>query len=109
MPSFFMPDGDPSFDISFFMSSFAMPSLFMPVVEPVITCVDRNEEKRKLEDKLAMCGQLASEYNDGVTGKNLRDLADELEQKRCALKKVRPRLVAHLDEVNGGPLLPIEH
>jgi len=49
--------------------------------------MDRNEEKRKLEDKLAVCRRLASEYNDGVTGRNLRVIADELEQKLRALEE----------------------
>jgi hypothetical protein len=30
---------------------------------------------------------LASEYNDGVTGRNLRVIADELEQKLRALEE----------------------
>ena len=39
------------------------------------------DEKRKLEDKLAICRRLASEFDDGVTRSNLLDLIAELEEQ----------------------------
>jgi hypothetical protein len=43
--------------------------------------MDRDEEKRKLEDKLAICRRLVSEFDDGVTRSNLLDLIAELEEQ----------------------------
>jgi hypothetical protein len=45
----------------------------------------RDREKQELRDKLAKCNRLAREFHDGITNKNLRDLAAELEQKICDL------------------------
>ena len=38
-----------------------------------------HREKQELLDKLAKCNRLAREFPDGITNKNLRDLAAELE------------------------------
>jgi hypothetical protein len=40
-----------------------------------------HREKQELLDKLAKCNRLAREFPDGITNKNLRDLAAELEQQ----------------------------
>ena len=47
--------------------------------------MDRDREKQELRDKLAKCNRLTSEFRDGITNKNLRDLAAELEQQICDL------------------------
>jgi hypothetical protein len=43
--------------------------------------MDAEREKRALGEKLVRCRILLSEFTEGVTAKNLRDLAHELEQK----------------------------
>jgi hypothetical protein len=43
--------------------------------------VKMHREKQELLDKLAKCNRLAREFPDGITNKNLRDLAAELEQQ----------------------------
>ena len=43
--------------------------------------MDRDQEKQELQAKLARCNRLAREFHDGITNRNLRDLAAELEQQ----------------------------
>jgi hypothetical protein len=43
--------------------------------------MDRDRERQKLQDKVAKCYRLAQEFPDGITNKNLRDLAAELEHQ----------------------------
>jgi Ribonuclease G/E len=43
--------------------------------------MDRDREKQAIREKLTRYRQLASEFPDGITAKNLSDLTDELEQK----------------------------
>jgi len=43
--------------------------------------MDRDQEKQELQVKLARCNRLAREFHDGITNRNLRDLAAELEQQ----------------------------
>jgi hypothetical protein len=43
--------------------------------------MDSDQEKQALQAKLDACRKLASEYTDGVTARNLVELASELEQK----------------------------
>ena len=38
-------------------------------------------EKQELLEKLARCNRLAREFPDGITNKNLRDFAAELEKQ----------------------------
>jgi hypothetical protein len=40
-----------------------------------------DREKQELLEKLARCNRLTREFPDGITNKNLRDLAAELEQQ----------------------------
>ena len=40
--------------------------------------MDRDHERQELQDKVAKCYRLAREFPDGITNKNLRDLAAEL-------------------------------
>jgi len=47
--------------------------------------MDRDHERQKLQDKVAECIRLAGEFPDGITNKNLRDLAAELEDQICEL------------------------
>ena len=54
--------------------------------------MDRDREKQELRDKIAKCNRLAREFPDGITNKNLRDLAAELEQQ-----------VRDLDHHSGAP------
>jgi hypothetical protein len=46
---------------------------------------DHAENKRELEAKLEQCRRLASEFPEGVTSQNLRELEVELQQKIRAL------------------------
>jgi len=48
-------------------------------------CAER--EKQPLQAKLVRCRILLNEFPEGVAAKNLRDLADELEQKIRALEQ----------------------
>jgi hypothetical protein len=48
--------------------------------------MDRDREKQELEKKLARCCKLASEFTEGITAANLRQLALELEQRIRALE-----------------------
>jgi hypothetical protein len=41
----------------------------------------RQQRRRELEQRLARCRQLAREYTEGMTAKNLRDLAAEIQQE----------------------------
>ena len=43
--------------------------------------MDRDHLRRELQDKVAKCYMLAREFPDGITNKNLRDLAAELESQ----------------------------
>ena len=43
--------------------------------------MDAEREKQALQEQLVRCRILLSEFPEGVTAKNLNDLADELEQK----------------------------
>ena len=43
--------------------------------------MDRDHERQELQAKVAKCYRLAREFPDGVTNKNLRDLAAELENQ----------------------------
>jgi hypothetical protein len=43
--------------------------------------MDAGREKQALQEQLVRCRILLSEFPEGVTAKNLNDLADELEQK----------------------------
>ena len=44
--------------------------------------MDRDHLRRELQDKVvAKCYRLAREFPDGITNKNLRDLAAELESQ----------------------------
>jgi hypothetical protein len=43
--------------------------------------MDRDQERRELQGKVAKCYRLARESPDGITNKNLRDLAAELESQ----------------------------
>ena len=43
--------------------------------------MDAEREKQALQEQLVRCRILLSEFPEGVTAKNLKDLADELEQK----------------------------
>jgi hypothetical protein len=53
-----------------------------------LTQVDAEREKQALQEKLVRCRILLSEFPEGVTAKNLNDLADELERKILALHRV---------------------
>jgi Mn-dependent DtxR family transcriptional regulator len=41
--------------------------------------MDQDHKRQELQDKVAKCHRLAREFPDGITNKNLRDLAAELE------------------------------
>ena len=43
--------------------------------------MDRDHERQELRDKVAKCHRLAREFPDGITNKNLCDLAAELEHQ----------------------------
>jgi hypothetical protein len=43
--------------------------------------MDAEREKQALQEKLIRCRILLIEFAEGVTAKNLKDLADELKQK----------------------------
>jgi hypothetical protein len=49
--------------------------------------MDAEREKQALQEKLVRCRILLSEFLEGVTAKNLNDLAGELEQKIRALEQ----------------------
>jgi hypothetical protein len=46
-----------------------------------------HDKKLELEAKLARCERLAREFPDGVTDKNLRELAEQIKQEMRALDK----------------------
>jgi glucose-6-phosphate-specific signal transduction histidine kinase len=50
--------------------------------------------KQELEAKLAKCRDLARQFNYGVTAKNLRELADEIEQDIRASAQTPPHRLA---------------
>ena len=43
--------------------------------------MDAEREKQALQEKLVRCRVLLSDFPEGVTARNLNELADELEQK----------------------------
>ena len=47
--------------------------------------MDRDHERQELQAKVAKCYRLAREFPDGITNKNLRDLAAELENQFASL------------------------
>jgi hypothetical protein len=47
--------------------------------------MDAAREKQDLQEKLVRCRILLSEFSEGVTAKNLKELAEELEQQIRAL------------------------
>ena len=47
--------------------------------------MDRDHEREELQNKVAKCNRLAREFPDGITNRNLRELAAELENKIRAL------------------------
>jgi hypothetical protein len=49
--------------------------------------MDAEREKQAVQEKLVRCRRLLSEFPEGVTAKNLNDLAAELEQKIRALEQ----------------------
>jgi len=49
--------------------------------------LDAEREKQALQEQLVRCRILLGEFSEGVTAKNLNDLADELEKKLCALEQ----------------------
>jgi hypothetical protein len=52
--------------------------------------MDRDRERQELQHKVAKCYRLAQEFPDGITNKNLRDLAAELEHKIRDLDRQNP-------------------
>ena len=52
--------------------------------------MDRDHERRELQNKVAKCCMLAREFPDGITNKNLRDLAAELESQIRDLDSSKP-------------------
>jgi hypothetical protein len=46
---------------------------------PVSIDGDQERQRRELEERLARCRKLAREYTEGMTAKNLRELAAEIE------------------------------
>jgi len=49
--------------------------------------MDAAREKQDLQEKLVRCRILLSEFPEGVTAKNIKDLAAELEQQIRALEE----------------------
>jgi hypothetical protein len=49
--------------------------------------MDAEREKQALQEKLVRCRILLSQFSEGVTAKNLNELADELDQKIRALEQ----------------------
>ena len=47
--------------------------------------MDRDHERQKLQDKVAKCIRLTREFPDGITNRNLHELAAELENQIRAL------------------------
>ena len=43
--------------------------------------MDQDHARQELQDKVAKCHRLARAFPDGITNKNLRDLAAELEHQ----------------------------
>jgi hypothetical protein len=41
----------------------------------------KRQQRRELDDRLARCRKLACEFTEGMTAKNLRELAAEIEQE----------------------------
>ena len=52
-----------------------------------LTQVDAEREKQALQEKLVRCRILLGEFPEGVTAKNLNDLAEELERKILELHR----------------------
>jgi len=55
--------------------------------------MDAEREKQAVQEKLVKCRRLLSEFPEGVTAKNLNDLAAELEQKIRALEQKGDQLL----------------
>jgi hypothetical protein len=51
--------------------------------------MDKEREKQALNAQLERCRRLSAEFTDGVTVKNLCELADELEQQLPTLETAR--------------------
>lgn len=49
--------------------------------------MDAAREKQDLQEKLVRCRILLSEFPEGVTAKNLKELAEQLEQQIRALDR----------------------
>jgi hypothetical protein len=49
--------------------------------------MDQDREKQALQEKLDRCRRLACEFNDGITAKNLREIAGEIEQQIRAFER----------------------
>ena len=49
--------------------------------------MDAEREKQALQEKLVRCRILLSEFPEGVTAKNLNDLAENSREKFCALEQ----------------------
>ena len=67
--------------------------------------MDAEREKQALQEKLLRCRILLSEFPEGVTAKNLNDLAAELERKIRALRTVgSTKCPRHPDRLKRGEL-----
>ena len=68
--------------------------------------MDAEREKQALQEKLIRCRMLLSEFPEGVTAKNLNDLAAEIEQKISFVKEPEAITVAQpsLEPVSRSPL-----
>jgi hypothetical protein len=49
--------------------------------------MDEKRQRHELEERLARCHELAREFTEGMTAKNLRELAAEIELEIRALEK----------------------
>ena len=49
--------------------------------------MDRKGRKQELETQLAKCRELAAQFPEGETAKNIHKLIDEIEQQIRALEK----------------------
>jgi hypothetical protein len=63
--------------------------------------MEPDREKMALERQLATCRRLATEFTEGVTAQNLRELAAELEYRLRALDDSPSRDPGHLEQ--GSP------
>ena len=65
--------------------------------------MDRDHERQELQDKVAKCYRLAREFPDGITNKNLRDLAAELDTKSGTLIVIATPFRKTLNRRRGCP------